>query len=150
VLTNRPPPGMVEHPSRAFRIERRYLNLPIRNDGLLRRLSLVVDGRTVVDFDASITDAEPECWVFLDLSVWKGKPAELRAERLPAGGAALEKIEQSDEIKGFEPLYAEKLRPQFHFSSRRGWLNDPNGLVYSRGEYHLYYQHNPFGWSSHN
>ena len=39
----------------------------------------------------------------------------------------------------------ETYRPQYHFSPDRNWTNDPNGLVYFEGEYHLFFQYNPFG-----
>jgi len=42
-------------------------------------------------------------------------------------------------------IFDELLRPQFHFSSEKNWQSDPNGLVYYKGEYHLFYQYNPFG-----
>jgi len=42
-----------------------------------------------------------------------------------------------------DTLYREALRPQFHFTAKKHWINDPNGLVYLDGEYHLYFQHTP-------
>ena len=38
-------------------------------------------------------------------------------------------------------LYNEDLRPQFHFSPKENWTNDPNGMVYYKGTYHLFFQH---------
>ncbi|MFP1625872.1 GH32 C-terminal domain-containing protein [Streptomyces sp. 5K101] len=43
------------------------------------------------------------------------------------------------------PPFTEAHRPQFHFSPAKNWMNDPNGLVYFKGEYHLLYQYNPSG-----
>ena len=44
-----------------------------------------------------------------------------------------------------DQLYKERFRPQFHFTPALHWTNDPNGLVYYNGQYHMFYQHNPMG-----
>jgi fructan beta-fructosidase len=46
--------------------------------------------------------------------------------------------------------YDQPQRPQFHFTSRKNWLNDPNGMVWYAGEYHLFFQHNPLSNKSGN
>lgn len=43
-----------------------------------------------------------------------------------------------------QPKPSDFYRPQYHFSAPKGWINDPNGLIYANGQYHLFYQHNPF------
>ncbi|MFE2985001.1 GH32 C-terminal domain-containing protein [Streptomyces sp. NPDC059262] len=48
-------------------------------------------------------------------------------------------------VAGDRPPYTETYRPQFHYTPQKNWMNDPNGLVYYKGEYHLFYQYNPNG-----
>ncbi|MGH2332270.1 glycoside hydrolase family 32 protein [Thermoanaerobacter mathranii] len=44
----------------------------------------------------------------------------------------------------YADFYKDKYRPQFHFTPLKNWMNDPNGMVYYKGEYHLFYQHYPY------
>jgi len=44
-----------------------------------------------------------------------------------------------------DSVYHETYRPQFHFSPQQNWMNDPNGLIYYKGQYHLFFQYNPSG-----
>ena len=129
-----------------FTVGSRYINLPVKNDAEKRLMRFLVDGRRVREFEIELAEGEPDLWVFADVSDYGGQQLTIEAEGMDADAEALQAIEQSDDIKGGKELYAEELRPQFHFSSRRGWINDPNGLMYYDGEYHLFYQHNPYGW----
>ena len=105
-----------------------------------------MDGVVVVRNDIELADGAPDWWAPLEVGAWRGRTITLRVDQLPEDSTALSAIEASDAIKEADDLYREPLRGQFHFSSRRGWNNDPNGLVYFNGEYHLFYQHNPYGW----
>jgi fructan beta-fructosidase len=131
---------------REITITKRYLHLPVTNAGRGSRMRFTIDGKTVREFGIQLATGEPDFWVFSDVSAFQGKTIKIEMDRAPGGAKALAAIKQADQVPNAEGMYKEKHRQQFHFSSRRGWNNDSNGLVYYKGEYHLYYQHNPYGW----
>ena len=146
VQTDRKPAMLLTNAKREFKIAKRYLNLPIRKGAPKRLVTTLVNGRVVVRNDIELANGEPEWWAPMDVSAWRGQTVTLQVNKLPDDSTALSSIEQSDVIKDAENLYREPLRGQFHFSPRRGWKNDPNGMVFFKGEYHLFFQHNPYGW----
>jgi sucrose-6-phosphate hydrolase SacC (GH32 family) len=147
VLTDAKPPGLLADQKREFLIAKRYLNIPIKNGAPKRKVTVLVDGHLEVELNIELAPSAPDWWAPLDAGAWQGKRIALVVDKLPEDSSALKSIEASDEIKGAQNLYLEALRPQLHFSPRRGWNNDPNGLVHYNGEYHLFFQHNPYGWS---
>ena len=132
---------------RKIAVEHRYLHLPVKTGARKQRMRFEVDGRTVREFEIEFAEGKPDFHALTDVSAWRGKALTIHVDRLSADSIALTAITESNEAPGKAELYRESRRPQFHFTSQRGWLNDPNGLVYHDGEYHLFYQHNPYGWN---
>jgi len=122
-------------------INKQYLNLPVSQKEDRDNMSFIINGKQERAFKIRLAKNDIDYWVFCDVSSFKGKKIQIHYKD---GDAGLNKIYQSDEIAGQDSLYKEKNRPQFHFTTRRGWINDPNGLIFYDGEYHLFYQHNPY------
>ena len=105
-------------------------------------MRLCRDGQVLRHFDIDLADGSGDYQVFSDLQPFLGQRLQLEFDG--SGPASLDGLRVAAEPVPPESLYRERLRPQFHFSSRRGWNNDPNGLFCFGGEYHLLYQHNPY------
>ncbi len=130
-------------------INGKYLHFPIRSGSPKVVLQIEHRGQVLREFSAELADSgSPDWWAFYDVSAFDGETLTLKAlAPLPEAQSAwlAQNIQQSNGLIGAENLYYETYRPQYHFTARRGWNNDPNGLVFHQGEWHLFYQHNPFG-----
>jgi fructan beta-fructosidase len=149
ILTNTIPEGVRMPSSRTLTIEGTHLRIPIDNSDLHLELApylTVKLGETLLyRGKAILADNEDEIswWAHLSVPEAVGKEVTLEyANELDS--EALELVDSSDDMRAPE-LYNEALRPQLRFSQRFGWSNDPNGMLYYDGEYHLFFQSNPLG-----
>jgi fructan beta-fructosidase len=142
-----------------------YLNLPVNSSNRLVRARIKVDGKALDQFTINLAEENPAFWTFFDVTPYQGKRIVIEIENAPVmnrGGGpntaavdspppplsskGLDMIFADSKFPGQDSVYTERGRPQIHFSAQRGWINDPNGLVKYKDEYHLYFQHNPYGW----
>jgi len=146
VQTEVKPKGYLTNIEREVIASARFLHFPIKNGAAKRSVTLLVDGQVLVRNDIELADQEPDWWAPMDISSWSGKKLTVRVDKLHEDSKALQQIDVQPTLKDAQALYREDARGQFHFSPKRGWNNDPNGCVYYNGEYHLFFQHNPYGW----
>jgi sucrose-6-phosphate hydrolase SacC (GH32 family) len=167
VACDNPPPQPLKNVTREVTADKRWLLLPVKNGGQKCKVEVRAGAEVLRFFDIELAEGEPDWWAPLDLwnvgqtsasvlasegtggdacpTALRGKTLTLWADKLPAGSKGLERVRFAEVALPKEGLYREALRPQLHFSPARGWNNDPNGLVFFKGEYHLFFQHNPYG-----
>jgi fructan beta-fructosidase len=144
------PTGRLSSPE--WTIERKYVNFLIGGGSQPGHtcINLLVDGKAVRT--ATGADNERLDWATWDVADLAEKKARIEIVDDATDGwghvnvdqIVLSDRPQSEPVKP-EKLYDEHYRPQFHFSPRTNWTNDPNGMLFYGGEYHLFFQHNPLG-----
>lgn len=116
----------------------RYLWLPVRKAGPAVKLHFRAGGRKFQEIDVALGHDSADYCAPMDLSRFAGQDIEVSGD-VPDG--FLKSLSFSDTLPDTYCAF----RPLLHFTARTGWINDPNGLVYADGIYHLFYQWNPYG-----
>ncbi len=127
----------------------RYLNFPIDRSGDKVKARIILGEEVLDEFTLKLarTREETDFWTFFRTDRYQGQDVSVEVDQPSLREQTMGLIHADATFPGQDSLYREAYRQQLHFSSQRGWNNDPNGLVYEKGTYHLFYQHNPYGWN---
>ena len=128
----------------------KYLLLPVEEAAPEATINVLVNNKTDRSFQVRLAVNRIDYLVPFDLEQYKGKTVTFdihtgnsRANvRDAMADACWKELKLSDT---FDDANREEFRPLYHHSPLYGWMNDPNGMFYKDGEYHLYYQWNPYG-----
>ena len=118
-------------------IETNYLIFPVNTLALNKKLTFNQDDKTLYSLDIKIDYISPNFYAYIDVSRFIGQTLDVAVNPQMKLDFRV-----SDEIDT-DNLYNEPMRPQIHFTAKNGWINDPNGLIYLDGTYHMFYQYNP-------
>lgn len=118
----------------------KYLILPVEEEQPEAQVLLDTGRKTDTWMDVRLAVSKTDYEVPFALS--KGKKAVVKILNLKNGAEALKKMRLSDT---WDAANTDYYRPAYHHTPAYGWMNDANGLTYKDGEYHLYFQYNPYG-----
>ncbi len=128
----------------------RYLLLPVQESNDDARIVVLVDGNIDRTVNVRLAKSKVDYYIPFDLAPYKGHNVLLNVVttqdrsniREAKDDACWKNMALSDT---FDTSNREKYRPAYHHTPLYGWMNDPNGMFYKDGVWHLYYQWNPYG-----
>ena len=127
----------------------KYILLPVEEDEHNAHIRVIKDNQVVKEFNCKLAINKTDYSVPLDISEYGGDvlldiqfTGDKRSIGLIKDFACWKDIKLSNV---FDTKNREKFRPIYHHTPAYGWMNDPNGMFYKDGVWHLYYQYNPYG-----
>ena len=142
-------PLEIRHLARELNILRihqpqRYLLLPVQDNAPEAKLYVVGrDNHYLSDvINVRLARERVDYYVPLDLSAYGDQLASVQVQGMPADVCCWKELKLSGT---FDTKNREKFRPVYHHTPAYGWMNDPNGMFYLDGKWHLYFQYNPYG-----
>ena len=136
-----------------YRVDKsqKVLLLPVQEKAEMCNVKVVDSNNTVKTFNVRLASNHIDYYVPLHLEEFKGSKAlsldihvngTYRNDGELSGFTCWKNMKYAD---SFDTTNREQYRPAYHHTPAYGWMNDPNGMFYKDGVWHLYYQHNPYG-----
>ena len=118
-------------------VKNNYLIFPVNTLAANKKLTFNQEDKTLYSLDIKIDYFSPNFYAYIDVSRFIGQTLDIAVNpQIKLEFCASDKMD-------IDNLYNEPMRPQVHFTTKNGWINDPNGLIYLDGTYHMFYQYNP-------
>lgn len=128
----------------------KYLLLPVEESAPEATIKVLVNNKVEKTFQVRLAINKVDYTVPFDLTPFQGESVVMDVHtgnsrsnvRDAMDDACWSNVKLAD---AFDTTNHEIFRPLYHHTPVYGWMNDPNGMFYKDGEYHLYYQYNPYG-----
>lgn len=127
----------------SLNVAKKFLLLPVQENAPECKIGIINNNKSEgVLMNVRLAREKVDYYVPYDISAYVGQDISIDIQGMPSSSLCWKEIKLSDT---FDTSNRETYRPVYHHTPVYGWMNDPNGMFYKDGVYHLYFQYNPYG-----
>lgn len=127
----------------SLNVAKKFLHLPVQENAPECKIGIINNNKSEgVLMNVRLAREKVDYYVPYDISAYVGQDISIDIQGMPSSSLCWKEIKLSDT---FDSSNRETYRPVYHHTPVYGWMNDPNGMFYKDGVYHLYFQYNPYG-----